>query len=59
VLDVLGAQLGLLGLVFLEAVDRAGLVDDVDGLVRQVAVGDVAGAQPGRGLEYFTSWCSS
>jgi hypothetical protein len=42
---------------------RAGLVDDVDGLVRQEAVVDVLGRELGRRLErlgvYVTLWCSS
>jgi hypothetical protein len=55
-------QAGALGLGA-HAVLRAGLVDDVDGLVGQEAVVDVLrreldGGREGLGV-YFTSWCAS
>jgi hypothetical protein len=60
----LGLGDGLLALARRQdALGGAGLVDHVDGLVGQVAVVDVLGAQLGRSLQaataYFTLWCSS
>jgi hypothetical protein len=59
----LGLADGLLALALgQDALGGTGLVDHVDGLVGQVAVVDVLGAQLGRGLQraaaYLTLWCS-